>query len=198
MHDYIIKIEKAYNETFKTESGLELYGDKRFNSERLANRIAEVIETPALKDSIIKKGFEVMVDPTIFLKQTYERHAENDNIFLQDAKNGLYKIEPSMIVLYRETKQSEWKAFGDNILVEPIKKEAEEKKDNSIIIELEKSKYVEGIAKIKFINSDLLEDGCKNNDVVAIKSGFGVSFWIDGKEFHWIKNRHVLVVINQN
>jgi co-chaperonin GroES (HSP10) len=198
MHDYIVEVKEAYNESFKTESGVEIFADKRFSADRLANRLAKVINVPALQNSIIKEGYEVMVDPTIFLKQKYEKHAENDNVFLQDAKKGWYKIQPSMIVLYRENSESEWKAFGQNLLVEFIKEIVDEKKIGSIVTQLQKSKYVEGVAKLVFLNEEMEEDGAKINDTIAIKKGFGVSFWIDGKEFFWIRNRDVLVIINQN
>jgi hypothetical protein len=40
---------------------------------KLTNRLAKVISTPLLKDSVVKEGYEVMIDPTIFLVKVMRR-----------------------------------------------------------------------------------------------------------------------------
>lgn len=199
IHDFIIEQKKAFNDTFKTESGLELYGDKRFLADKLSNRIATVIQIPLKSKSVIKAGYEVMIDPTIYYEQNYEKGGRVGNQFLQDREKGLYKISPEMIVMYRENPESEWKGFGPNLLVEFMKEQVGEKPKSSLVItELKPKEYIPGIAKVKYPNSEIIESGANAGDVISIREGFGVPFYIDGKEFFWIRNRDVYAVINEN
>jgi hypothetical protein len=50
-----------------------------------------------------------MIDPTIFFSQSYEKTGK-DNQYILD-REGHYKLEPGMIVLYRENAESRWKGF---------------------------------------------------------------------------------------
>ena len=56
--DFIIHIPKPFNETFTTEQGLKLFGDKRWLAQKMANCTAKVIEEPIENKTSIKKGFE--------------------------------------------------------------------------------------------------------------------------------------------
>lgn len=199
IRDYVIEVQNEFNDTITTESGLELYADKRFSKNELANKIAKVIETPALKDSdeeLLQPGYEVMVDITIYLKQIYEKNPLSYNRF--HIKDKLFKIQPSMIVMYREDENSEWKGFNVNNVVEPIIiPESEKKTASGIITQFQKSRHVEGLAKAFALNKDLLEDGVKVGDTIAIKKDFGVPYYIDGKKMLWVRNSEILAVIEQ-
>ena len=67
LHEFIIELQPL-NETFKTESGVELYGHKDFAVDRLSNRIGKVISVPVFQETIIKEGDEVMIEPSVFHK----------------------------------------------------------------------------------------------------------------------------------
>ena len=119
-NDFIIKVDYAYAKTFKTESGLELYADARFSQERLSNRMATITETPInLEDCEIEKGYQVLIDPSIFYQNTYEANGTQETPFTIDKNKGLYKINPSMIVCFRATENDQWKGYNESLLVEP-------------------------------------------------------------------------------
>lgn len=196
-HDFIIKSDFAFAKSFTTESGLELQADARFSADRLANRIATVIELPiSFENCEIKKGYQVMVDPTIFYQQDYIGGVGAENSFMVDKAKGIYKISPSMIVLYRKNENDEWKGYDESIMVEFEKQVIPEVKIGTIVIEKEKSKTSEQFATVLYSNKGMIENDVKNNHRVVVKKGFGVSFWIEGKEYSWINNRHVLAKIN--
>lgn len=186
IHEFIIEIKVTYNKTFKTESGLELYANKDFSADRLSNRVGKVISTPLLLESEIKEGFEVMIDPTVLYEQCY-LGAKQESIFLVDREKMWFRIEPRLIILYRENKLSKWKGFLENLLVEPIKKP--EPKRNIIFTIEEVEKYEKGKAKIVYPNVNI---EVETNDKVAIDPSGGVPFWINGKEFWWVRNVDVL------
>lgn len=200
IHDYIIEVKNKFNETFKTEGGAELYLDQRFSAEKLANRIAKVVSCPLLKESELQPGYEVLIDPSIFFQQNYEKHSMNDNGYLKDAEKGWYKIPSEMIVCYRETENDSWKGHAENLLVEFVKEEICDAKPKSslIITETSKKEFTNGISIVKHPNKYLLEvEKVKKNDLIAIKSDVGIPFYL-GKTLYWIRNRDVLAVITKN
>ncbi len=139
LHEFIIKLDRPLNETFKTESGLEFYGNDRFHVDRLSNRVAKVVSTPVFHETPIKAGYEVMIEPTIFHKQIY-RAKEQDYTNLVDKEKGLWRVIPQMIILYRKDKSHQWEGYLQNVLVEPIIEKEKEIKSSLILPQ----------AKIKF------------------------------------------------
>ena len=119
LHDYIIEIKEPFKDSFKTKGGLELYANKDFSAERLSNRIGTVKATPYLFEGVIQEGYEVLIDPSILYEQIY-RDVKQESIHLLDSEKMLFKIDPKLIVLYRENEQQEWKGFLNNLLVSPI------------------------------------------------------------------------------
>ena len=190
IHDYILEIKEPFKETFKTEGGLELYANKRFSADRLSNRIAKVMATPVFFEGVIEVGYEVLIDATILYEQIYNKKVQ-ESIHLLDSEKKLFKIDPKLIVLYRENSQAEWKGFLDSVLVEPIKKAAKPLTSSLIILPEEVVEFEQNKAKIVVCNSDVTNMGIEKNDIVAIKP-LGISFWLDGKEFWWLKNDDLL------
>lgn len=196
-NDFIIKVTHVFNQTFKTENGLELHADSRFSQDRLSNRIAVIEEVPLNieKTTPIKKGFQIMIDPTVYYGGEFLVTGKQISPFAIDVNKGLYKITNEMIVLYRENENEEWKANAENLLIRFKKEDVTEKKIGEIIIEQAKQVVSKTHANILYSNSTIQEYGIKNNDLVFVQEGFGVPFWIDGIEYNWINNRHVLAKI---
>ncbi len=186
---YIIKLENPYNETFKTESGFELYGNVDFSVDRLGNRIAEIVSVPELNKSEIKEGYEVLIDFSNFYRQIFQKQKTGFNAVIDSEKN-LYYLTPNMIICFRENEKSEWKGFGQNCLVKPILEEVKPK-SNLILPETVTEKKFDGKVKMIYANSELNELGVKNGDIVYIDRRGGVKYWLDGVEYWWIMNRHI-------
>lgn len=191
LRNFIVKTDAAFSDTIKTESGLELYVNQKISRERSSNRVLKVIEVPVnVSDNEIQPGYEVMVDPTILYMQNYTGRGDQDNPFMIDRNNGLYKVEPKMIVLYRENEDAEWKAYGENTLVEFIK-ETTEKLSGGLFIGNETKEKVKALYPTKVME----DSGISSGDEIIIKKGTEVSFWIEGKEYHWIENKDVLAKV---
>lgn len=197
--NYIIKSEFEFSQSFKTETGLELHADSRFSSDRLSNRIATIEEVPVCeKNQTIKKGFQVMIDPTIFYRQNYIVGGITETSFMLDRMKGLYTIDPKMIVLYRENENEEWQAFGENLMVQMKKETIPAVMIGEIILSDEKTVISKTLAEVTYSNDLMISENVDKGDTIFIKKGIGVSFWIDGKEFQWINNRHILAKIEKN
>lgn len=192
LRNFIVQTDSAFNDSFTTESGLTLYADKRLSAQRLSNRIVKVLELPALMEGCeIKPGYELMIDPTVFFTQNYDGRGDEENSFMVDKQKGIYKVEPGMVVLYRETSDAEWKAFGQNIMVE-IQQDITDKMAGELVI----GKEIKEKIKVLYVNSSLKEEGIQPGDEIAIQRGFEVSFWIEGKEYFWVDSVHVLAKLN--
>jgi co-chaperonin GroES (HSP10) len=189
--NFIIKSEEAFSKSYFTESGLEIFADKRHSAERLSNRVVKVVSVPPnLRSGEIKDGYELMVDPTIFFRQQYEGRGEQDNPFMIDPANGLYMVEPKMVVLYRKGPEEDWKAFGDALLVEIKTKKVEKQVGALFLTETEEK------IQVAFSNIEAEEMEVFKGDEVIIRKGLDVPFWIEGKEYGWIDNSHLLAKVN--
>jgi co-chaperonin GroES (HSP10) len=200
MTKFIIELKEPLKETFKTESGLELWANKDFSVDRLSNRIAKVVSAPLKHDSVIKEGYEVMFEPTILYKQIYQGWTQHYTA-LVDQKNMLFELAPSMIILYRATKNEEWKGYMGNCLLEPIKDEVP-KSSFLILPDNHVSTYKKGKAIVKYSNTELDELGVLEGDEVLIGTEFinganGVKFWIDGKEYWWVRNCDIMAIVEK-
>lgn len=191
--DFIVKADYEFAKTFKTEGGLELEGDSRYSYNRLANNIVTVMSAPyILEDCVIKPGYQVMIDTSIYFRQDYNTIGTQENPFMIDRAKGIYKIEPGMIILYRETPESEWTAYEDNALAEPIKEVQPARMAGTLLLEEEKTVVTRGWALVVHPNEAMKEEGLAVGDRIAIRDEYAVPVYIEGKEYLWINTSHVL------
>lgn len=197
LNDFIIKMDYEFNDSFLTESGERIYADVRFSADRLSNRIADVMELPLkFKDCEIKKGYQVTVDPTILYQQHNATLGYIENNFMIDRKNGIYKISPDLIVMYRENENSEWIGYGENFLAIMETEVIPEKTIGLIIVESEKTEVSRIYARVVYANEKLISEGVGKGDKILIEPDLGVAFWIDGKPHFWFQNRYVIAKMN--
>lgn len=194
--DFIIQIEEPFKDKFKTESGMELFGDKRWMPQQLSNRIGKIINVPFAHKTDLKPGYEVLVDPTILYEQNYHlTHGAQESIFLVDKSKMYYKINPRLIVLYRETDSSPWKGYLDNGLYEKVEVTEKENTTKSGLIyipENTQKKFEHGKAKLVFGNDN---SSATSGQTVFVKEELGLEFFLDGKSYFWYRNEDVLAVI---
>lgn len=194
IHHFIIQAENLYNDTFKTESGVELYGNVDFTAERQSNRVVKVISTPAKLQTEIKKGYELLIDFTPFYRQIYNGVKQGyQNI--ADKDKHWYWLEPSMIICYKSPPTpkggvSEWVGYGENSLVKPILEENTIK--TSLLLPNSEAKKFTGKVEMIYANKELKEQGVKNGNTLYMDIKGGVKYWIDGKEYWWVRNRDLL------
>jgi co-chaperonin GroES (HSP10) len=193
IRDFIVHIPNRYQETFKTESGLELYGDHRWTSKEQANTVVKVVEIPCNYKGNIKKGYEVLIDPTIVFNQMYQKTGVAESHHLIDKDNNYYKVGQSMIILYRKDDKDTWKGHADNIVTEQIKEDLKQVKQ-SIIISLEtpKNTFKKGIVKVVYANEFLNSQDVFNGDIIYVDEMYGVNVFVDGKKYVWYNTRYVI------
>lgn len=198
IHNYIVENKKAFTDSFLTESGTKIYVDSKFDKEKGTNCICDVKEVPVLGETIIKSGFQVFIDPTVFYSNHYENGGEIDNPNIINKKEGLYKISNDMIILYRENETSEWKGFGENFIAEPIIEEEVKTTTSGIILEVEKPKTLQNKAIAKILNPEIEFEGLNVGDTIILKDNLYVSIHLDNKTMFWVRNRYIQAVLTNN
>lgn len=191
LQHFIIQVINPFKD--KIEIGnLELFVDKKISRDRSSNRFGTITSCPALQKSFgLQEGFEVIIDATVLYRQIYKEGVQ-ESIHLVDAKNSLYKVEPDMIILYRENPESEWKGFKDNLMVEFINELP--KAESSLIITVEKKEVVKGKAILRNRNSALEEEGIENGQTIFINPTAGIPFFFKEETLYWIRTKDVLAV----
>lgn len=190
VHDFIIKIDREFNDTLETESGVVLYADKSFSQDKLANRIATVVETPLTYSGEIQKGFELFIDHSLFLRETY-KHGTVENIYTIDAEKGLYKIPEDLIYMYK-VNGGEWIGYNDNLMVGEEKENTEEEKIGSIIVATKKQKRV--INRVIVANDSLSDLGVSIGDSVLVDEKMKMPVPYNGKTCYLLTNKYIFAV----
>lgn len=191
IHDFIVEITEQFSEKYKTAGGLELYVNKDISAERVSQRIAKVINIPYRHETVIKIGYEVLIDPSILYQQIYQGKKQ-DSIHIVDKEKGWFKLAPKEIILYRKDKSEDWTAYLSNNLVEPIDEKKEELKSSIIIIPDSTKTQLRDRAKAVYVNDEL---GCEKGDLLAIVDA-GIPYWMEGKEYWWVRNSDVVAILS--
>lgn len=188
---FIIEIKDPFKD--KIEVGnVELYIDKRIMRERSANRFGVVVNSPAMGcDNPLPEGTEVLIDPTALYRQLY-KEGEQESIHLVYTKKMYYKVEPDMIVLYRESAESEWKGYKDNLVVSFIEKEKEV--SFGLILTPVKETVSKGKAIVKYRNAFLESQGIENGQEVFINPSCGIAVFFKEETVYWVRSRDILAV----
>lgn len=191
--DFIIQLKDPYSETFKTEGGLELYGNVDFTTERQSNRVAKVIGLPALFETVIKEGYEVLIDASPLYRQIYNGVKQwYQNVVDEDKE--IFHLDKELIICYRKDKNSDWIGFGENNLVKPILEDAHVVKTSLILPANVSQKKFTGRVTMTNSNTEINELGVTNGDTLFINILGGVKYWLAGEEFWWIRNRDIRAI----
>lgn len=191
IYNYIIKISNEFNETFQSESGMTWFGNKDFSQDRLSNRYATIVSQPIIcDDELLDVGTEILIDPSVYY---HSLHGHNDKIQITtntiDRKKGLYSIEPENIVLYK--KNDTWHGYLDNFLGKRIVNTVTDKKVGNVITQVAKKEKTDSF-DVVCLNAFLKENDVEVGDRLAMRPGYGVSVWLEGKEHFWLRGVDVL------
>lgn len=189
---FIVHIPQKYNETFKTKSGMELYGDRRWSPKEMANNVLDVIETPFIYDGPIQNGQKIFIDPTVLFQQIYSKGGEQENIHLVDREKNHYKVDQRLVIAYE--KDGKWIGHNDNLLVE-LGFEEPVKSDNLHIPEMANGKIDRKKGKIIVGNRSMSGLDVKVGDTVIAKPLMGIDLWFNGKLLTWFRNQDLLALV---
>lgn len=199
VHDFIVQIEKVLNDRV-THGSLELYIDPSFHQTANSNRVGKVISVPSDYQGAIEPGFQVVVIPTILLKQSY-KGVSHDSVFLVDKDKGYFRVPDDLVVMYRASDSDQWQCYGEYLMIEPVKIDQEQKKIGSIIIpdvayksdvETNMDGYEKQKGRAYFLNEELTYNGVEKGDMIYFKDHGSYEFKIDDRVLYCMDNQDVL------
>lgn len=189
--DFIVHIPKEYNDSFKTESGLEIFADKRWSHRRLANTVAKVVEVPFdYEGEIIQKGFNLLIDISVLIRQNHVKTGIHESHNLVDREKKLFKIPRNLVILYSQGDGAEWKGFEDNLIV----RRSEERVDvkSNLYVPDAAKKKIKGKGELIIGNEGLAEMEIENGENIYFDEHGAIDIYIRDTPYVSLKNRYIL------
>lgn len=187
---FVVKLEKLINDTIKTDSGLELYIDTRFEMGEFEYRITEgpVVASPFKYDTGVKPG-DTLYFHHLVVMQGGQPLTGNDDHYI-------VKYDPEAInsqaIAFKCQDTGEIKTLGGWTLLEAVEEKEEFPSDLIEMVELEQKLPTKG--RLVYGNKETDYMGLIAGDVVGFKKNRDYRIKIDGKEYYRTRSEDLLYV----
>ena len=180
INNFIVKIESTTQDKIKTNSGLELYVDTKFNEFEYRTTEGEVLAVPNNRETPVEVGdtlyfhHHVVVDGGMPINELDKWY-----MVIYNPHNAAY----NQAIAFKSKRTGKVHSIKGWALLDPPEKEEEkEVEDNQIkIVKLKENPVTTGV--VSFPSEELYEIGVSNGDVVGFKKNRDYRIKIDGKEY---------------
>jgi len=179
LYDFIVKPLGDTYENKKTIGDKELILNTKIESFKFVNNVAEVIETPAAYETIIKKGDLVLIHHNVF--RTFYSMQGVKKKSRSYFKDDLFFCALDQIYLCKN--KNEWKAVNNRCFVKPLKS-----KDK---LTTNKEQHLIGILKIG--NSSLEALGINEGDCVGYTPYGEYDFNVENERLYCMKSNDIVI-----
>ena len=183
---FVVELEKTKNDTIKTDSGLELYVDTKFNE--FERRVTEgpVVAAPFKYDTGVEPGDTLYFHHLVVM---------NDGQVLTGFENHyLVRYNPDHAVnnqaIAYKNKDGEIKLLGGWTLLKPIEEEDDVAEAIIEVIEFEEKDKVKG--ELAFESKHTEQLGIKKGDIVGFKKNMDYRITIDDQEYYRVRAEDLL------
>jgi co-chaperonin GroES (HSP10) len=179
LNNFIVYLEKKFEDEIETEGGLKLYIDTKF--EPFKNRVneGEVIAVPAKHETGVEEGDTLYFHHLVVMADAQPLPVDDNHYVVHYHPDHAIS---SQAFAYKSKKTGEVHPLSTWSILEHIDQEEEVKSDIIEIIEVKERQVKK--AKVAFGSHKLDELGVKKGDVVAVKKDSDYSFKIDGDTFY--------------
>jgi co-chaperonin GroES (HSP10) len=190
---FVVKLENTLNDTIKTDSGLELYIDSRFNE--FENRVTEgpVIASPFKFDTGVEVG------DTLYFHHLVVMGGNNSGQFLsQEDDTYIVKYDPDFAVgnqaiAYKSQKDGVIRALAGWCLLKSVEQEELELTSDIIeVVSLTETLPTKG--EVAYLCDEAKEMGLKEGDVVGFKENRDYRITIDDTEYYRTRSEDLMYV----
>ena len=188
---FIVELEKQINDTIKTESGLELYVDSKWNE--FKHRVTEgpVVSAPLKHNTGVKKGDTLYFHHLVVLNE--------GQVLTGHDKHYLVRYDPehtinNQAIAYKSQESGNIYTLGGWALLTPVEEDPGpgEQSDLIEVVKLEESPVRK--ARIAFDAPWLEELGVHSGDVVGIKKNRDYEITIDDVKYFRVRAEDILYV----
>ena len=176
---FVVKLERTTNDTIKTDSGLELYIDTKFNE--FENRVTEgpVVAVPFKYDTGVEVGDTLYFHHLVVINDGQPLTGEDNHY--------LVRYDPDVTInnqaiAYKSAKTGDIHPLAGWSLLEGVEKEDERLSDIIEVVKLKKDPVTKGMVAFEAPWVDEL--GLEIGDVVGFRKNMDYRIKIDGKEYY--------------
>jgi len=185
---FVVEITSVTKDTIKTDGGLELYVDSRFNEFEHRTQCGKVVAVPFKFDTGVEVGDELYFHHHVVLNDGQPLTGyENHYLVAYDPESAVN----SQAIAYKD-KDGEIHPLSAWSLVEQIQEEREEKSDLVEVVTLKEKPVTKG--RIAFDTQHVKDLGLKVGDVVAFKKNMDYDVTIGDKKYGRVRTNDFLYV----
>lgn len=192
---FVVELEKQINDTIKTESGLEIYIDTRFENGEFNNRVTEgpVVCSPIKYDTGVKKGDTLYFHHLVVLNEGQKLTGVDKHFIVK--YDDVHTLN-NQAIAYKCKDTNEIKPLAGWTLLESV--EEQDKLESEIIelVSLKEKDVTKG--RVAFTADWIKELGLEVNDIVGFKKNRDYRIKIDGKEYYRTRAEDLMYVIEEN
>lgn len=195
LQHFVVELKKRSNDTIKTDGGLELYLDTRFEEFKHRVNEAVIVSTPQKYDTGAKPG-DILYFHHHVVTQKGQQIDELKTIEgLEDKYLVYYHPDDALSnqsFCYMDQETKEVHPLGVWTILEPIEEKKEEPKGLIEVVKLKEDPVRK--AKVAFESDFTKENDLKVGDVVGFPKGMDYNFKIDEKVYFRTRNVDILYV----
>ena len=185
---FVVKIDKLIKDTIKTDSGLELYVDSRFDEFQHRTTEAPVVAVPFKYDTGVEPGDTLYFHHLVVLNEGQALTGEDNHYLVRyDPEHAIN----NQAIAYKKASTGEVFPMKGWSLLESIEEKKEEH-EMFELVELKEKPVLKG--KVAFMSDEIEEVGLKVGDVVGFKENRDYRITIDDKEYYRTRVEDLLYV----
>jgi len=187
MNLFVVKVDKPINDTMKTDGGLELFIDTRFNEFEHRQVFGEVVSAPLLIENDVEPGDTLYFHHLVVVEGGQKIPWEENHYIVKCDKQ--FTIGNQAFAYKKKGSDEITPLFGWCLL-----EEAEVEKEEAFIeiVNTEEDLPLTGIVSF---DADCLEElDVKKGDEVGFEKNMDYRVKIDGKEYYRVRSEDLLYV----
>jgi co-chaperonin GroES (HSP10) len=179
---FVVKIDKLINDTIKTEGGLELYIDNRFNEFQNRTTEAPVVAVPFKYDTGVEVGDTLYFHHLVVINDGQPLTGEDNHYLVRfDPDNTVN----NQAIAYKSAKTGRVHPLAGWSLLERVEEREEKQSDIIDVVKLKDSPVTKG--KVSFTPPWVEELGLEVGDVVGFRKNMDYRITIEGTEYYRVR-----------
>jgi len=190
--EYVIEVEKTFDDKIRTSNNIEIFVDKRFVTEPNANIVHTILNAPITKKNQIDnitKGTTVVVNSILlheFLDYYDQKHSEKT-----DWNRKTFLLNKQLIYFYKNENDNTWQSANGYVLAKKIEKPKTEIKIKGLYIPDNMVKDFEP-NKVLILSDNHINQSIRLNSICNVDvQKHAAPIWIDKEEFLLLKEFHI-------
>ena len=179
---FVVKIDKLINDTIKTEGGLELYIDNKFNEFQNRTTEAPVVAVPFKHDTGVEVGDTLYFHHLVVINDGQPLTGEDNHYLVRfDPDNTVN----NQAIAYKSAKTGRVHPLAGWSLLERVEEREEKQSDIIDVVKLKDSPVTKG--KVSFTPPWVEELGLEVGDVVGFRKNMDYRITIEGTEYYRVR-----------